>query len=137
MWNALKGVVLAIANAIALAVAVAFVMPRPYGTRVATDMVGTIAVLAMLSSVPLGALIGLLASRLRENRLVVLELVALALVPLCGIATMRVLGVRLQGDELCGLVLVASSPTVFAVLALERWTRPRPVAPRALQLCTR
>jgi MFS-type transporter involved in bile tolerance (Atg22 family) len=66
----------------------------------------------MFSSVPLGALIGLLAGRLRENRLVVLELVALALVPLCGIATIRVLGVRL-GDEFCGLVLVASGPTVF------------------------
>jgi hypothetical protein len=49
MWNALKGVVLAIANAIALAVAVAFVMPRPYGTRIATDLVGPIAVFARCS----------------------------------------------------------------------------------------
>jgi hypothetical protein len=135
MWNALKGVTLAVANGIVLAVGLAFVMTPPYRTRDAMDFVGSIAVLAMFSSVPLGALIGLLAGRLRENRLVVLELVTLALVPLCGIATMHMLGVHMTGSEFSGLVLVASSPTVFAVLALERWTRPKPLPPRALQLC--
>ena len=134
MRNALKGVALAIVNAIALAVAVSFVMSPPYRGSGTADLAASVAILAMFSSIPLGALIGLLAGRVRANRLVVLELVALALVPICGIATMRALGVRLRGDEFCGLVLVASSPTVFAVLALERWTRPTPAAPRALQL---
>jgi hypothetical protein len=135
MRNALKGVVLAVANAIALAVAIAFVMSPPYRTRFVMDFVGSVAMLAMFTSVPLGALIGLLAGRLRDNRLVVLELVTLALVPICGIATTHFVGARMTGGDFSGLVLVASSPTVFAVLALERWTRPKPAAPRALLLC--
>jgi hypothetical protein len=131
MWNALKGVALAVVNAVALACAIALTLGRPYSPGLA----GPIFVLALFSSVPLGALIGLIAGRLRENRLIMLELVALALIPICGIATMREMGVRAPGEALASLVVVASSPTVFAVIVLERWTRPRPAAPRALRLC--
>jgi hypothetical protein len=135
MLNAIKGAALAAGNAVALAMSIALSFaPDHHWFRQLPSTVSAIALLAMFSSIPLGAVLGVFAGKLRDNRLVVLELVTLALVPITGMVTIDTLGVPIRGADLCGLSLLAACPTVISVIVLERWTRPRKPIARALEL---
>jgi hypothetical protein len=138
MKNAFKGAVLGAVNAFGVAIAVTLTIapPRPHvlWTPVMSEMLGAIVLIALVSAIPLGAILGAFAGKLRANRLVVLELVTLALLPLCGIVSLRATGMQPRSEELFALVAMAACPTVFSVIALERWTRPAAPIPRALQL---
>src|SRR5215831_15271009 len=114
MRNAFKGAALAIANTVAIAIVISLALSRHWtGLWFGPNNAAVIAIFGLFSAIPLGALIGVLAGRLRGERLLVLELVALALVPICGVVTMHELGLRPNGGDLCGLVALAASPTVL------------------------
>src|SRR5262249_1396060 len=119
MLNAAKGAVLAAVNAVAIAFAITLeISPHAVWSRHLRDVMVSITILAMLSSIPLGAALGVLAGKLRDNRLLVLELVTLALVPMVGLLTMQAMGAQPKGGDLFGLVAVSWSPTVISVIVL-------------------
>ncbi len=138
MINALKGALLGLANALAVTIAICTMLDSGNRRSFAyPGVAGAILVLACILAVPCGGALGWLAGRVRTNRIFVLELVALCLIPLCGVVTFSYLGQRIEATELIALVMVAAAPTVLGVLALERWTRPRFETARALGLALR
>jgi len=90
--------------------------------------------IACVLSVPCGAALGWLAGKLRVNRLVVLQLVALASIPMCGVFAYGYVHARVEPAEFLVFAGVSALPTVLGVLTLERWTRPRFESARALGL---
>jgi hypothetical protein len=137
MTNALKGAAVAAVTGFLIASLIALLASTPHdGLRELVVRFVSLATIAMTASITAGTVLGFVAGKLRDQRLVVLEIAVLALVPLAGLVIFRLLGV---GPELLGsryaeafltLVVVASAPAAIGTIVLERWTRPALASPR-------
>jgi hypothetical protein len=135
MKNALKGLILAALNTTIVAIALGAMLSGPHTFGSFSNLVLPIMMIGGMFALPAGALLGVAAGRLREGRILVLELCAIALVPMCGVFAFSVLGSdRIAAHDFTVMVIIASGPTAMVALLLERWTRPRFEVARALAL---
>ena len=135
MTNALKGVLLGVVNALLIAMLVTAYLSSGRGHLLGhwMDGFGSVTTLSLLAAAPIGAAIGVFAGMLRDNRLIVLVLIALTAIPIAGLAIFMVIAIRTP-PEFPIFVLIAASPTTLAVICLERWTRRVVDVSRALGL---
>lgn len=137
MTNAFKGAALGGCVAFAIATLVAMICSCPHDNpEMMLRGFGAVFLIGGLGAVPVGAGLGVLAGKLRDQRLLVLEIIVLSLVPMAGFAVFRALGVqhdifdRHNADSFIVLVMLAAAPAAIATVILEWWTRPRIASPR-------
>jgi hypothetical protein len=122
MSNVRKGIELALANALVLAIGFAGYLPSrtriPVVDELALWLVGGIV------AIPCGALLGFIAGRLRRERLATLLVASFVVLPVACVLACPILGFP-GAEALADLIAVAWIPTSFATIALERWTRPQ------------
>ena len=137
MTNALKGAAVAAVTGSLIAILIVLLSsaPRDGLVELAARFVW-LAAIAMTASVPAGAVLGFVAGKLRDQRLIVLEIAVLALVPLAGLVIFRLVGAgpdlldRRYAETFLTLVVIASAPAAIGTIVLERWTRPPLASPR-------
>jgi predicted permease len=137
MTNALKGAAVAAVTGASIAALIVFMtIERHEHIEELCVRCGWLALIALAAAIPVGAALGVIAGKLRDQRLVVLEIVAVALVPLVGVAIFTAFGAcpelldRHNADMFLTLVVVAATPVAISTIVLERWTRPAIASPR-------
>ncbi len=127
--NALKGAALGAINALLVAIGISTVI-----SGLVSALLPTIVVLCMFWAIPIGAVLGVIAGKLRRNRLAVLEVIALAAIPMVGAVTLGSEGMlgHHGSEDFLNLVLMAASATAVLVVILERWAVPVTAAIHAL-----
>ncbi len=127
MSNISKGVVLGLANTLVLASGYAELARTTFYDRTAPTA-ALLFVLGSVPAVPLGAILGAIAGRLRHERVPTLMVASFAVVGSLVIVCSPLLQAY-ESWQLGALIALAWLPTSFATLVLERWTRPPELAP--------
>jgi ABC-type dipeptide/oligopeptide/nickel transport system permease subunit len=98
---------------------------RPYAFSWGMRVFLVVTVVAIVAALPLGALLGILAGRLRRRRRLLLVGAVVIAVPVLGLAIVGLLTPFRLNDP--GFLLVVAAgliPTTAMAFVLERWTRP-------------
>ncbi len=123
MSNITKGMLLGVANTLVLAAAYDSAAPSAFYDHTIPGVV-PLFLIGAVPAVPLGAILGHIAGRLRGERLPTLLVSSFALVA-CLVVLCSPLMQPYRDWQLAALIALAWVPTSFATIVLERWTRPQ------------
>jgi hypothetical protein len=127
MSNVTKGILLGLANTLVLAAAYSDLAHGTFRDACAPT-VAPLFVLGAVPAIPIGGILGVIAGRVRGERLPTLLLASFGFVA-CVVIVCSPMLHAIYDWQIAALIALAWVPTSFATLVLERWTRPEELAP--------